>query len=71
MQNNPTSQPISVDIDNVKILQKAIKSYVTKRQQQYDKVRGIHDIGEATPAQCNKMCELAEELEFLNRFLNI
>jgi len=60
---------LSIGIDGVAMLQKAIGPHVKKLQERYDKVRGIYEIGEATPAQCDKMNELAEELEFFNDFL--
>lgn len=62
---------LNISIDGVKMLQKAIAPYVKKLQERYDKVRDIHEVGEATPAQCDKMCELAEELEFYNAFLKL
>lgn len=68
-----TKQVLNIDKSDVIVLQKVIAAspYLKKLRAKYEKYRDIHEGGEATEKQEDKLIELEEELKTLDSFIKL
>ena len=62
---------LSINSKDLILLQKAVKPAADRALKKYEKLRDIHESGEATEEQCDQMGEALEELETFQYFLKL
>ena len=66
-----TKQVLNIDKSDVTVLQKAVLPYLKKLRAKHEKYLDIHQNGDATEKQEDKMLALRDELETLETFINV
>lgn len=68
-----TKQVLNIDKSDVIVLQKVIAAspYLKKLRAKYEKYLDIHQNGDATEKQEDKLIALRDELETLESFINV
>lgn len=66
---NYTETVLAISKNELPALRNATVQAINRLQPRYDKLKDIHEIGEATEKQRDKMCALANELDQLKNFL--
>lgn len=62
---------LNISSNELRILQDAVKPEYQKALKKYEKLRDIHESGEATEKQCDQMSESLECVETINGFLGL
>lgn len=66
-----TKQVLNIDKSDVTVLQKAVLPYIKKLRAKYEKYLDIHQNGDATEKQEDKLIALRDELETLESFIKV
>ena len=62
---------LNISSNELRILQEAVKPEYQKALKKYEKLRDIHEGGEATEKQCDQLCEALDRFETLEAFFEL
>lgn len=65
-----SKQVLQLEQSELPAIQRAVKQSINKLQLRYNRLKDIHEAGEATERQCTQMFALEHELEELRNFLS-
>ena len=63
-------QVLQLEQSELPPIQRAVKQAIAKIEPRYNRLRDIHEAGEASEKQCTQMFALEQELEELRNFLD-